>query len=79
MMKTLSKLAVNEDGLVFDPTTGNSFQVSPMGLTILRGLMQDQSDAFIVEQLALDYDVTIDKALRDVSDFRGQLKTSGLL
>ena len=78
-MKTLSKLAVSADGFVFDPTTGNGFQVSATELTILQGLMEDQSDAFIVEQLAMDYDVTIDKALRDVSDFRGQLKTSGLL
>jgi hypothetical protein len=78
-MKTLSKLAVNEDGFVFDPTTGNSFQVSPTGLTILRGLVEDKTDAQIVEKLAADYDVTIDNALRDVNDFRGQLKTSGLL
>ncbi|MGZ4961015.1 MAG: PqqD family protein [Limisphaerales bacterium] len=78
-MKTLSKLAVREDGFVFDPTTGNSFQVSATGLTILRGLVENQSDAYIVEQLAMDYDVTIDHALRDVSDFRGQLKKSGLL
>jgi hypothetical protein len=78
-MKTLSKLAVNEDGFVFDPTTGNSFQVSLTGLIILRGLMEDNTDTDIVERLAIDYDVTINNALRDVSDFRGQLKTAGLL
>ena len=37
------------------------------------------SDAHIVEQLAIDYDVTMDTALRDLNDFRGQLKTSGLI
>jgi hypothetical protein len=78
-MKTLSKLAVNEDGFVFDPNTGNSFQVSPTGLVILHGLMAEKCDADIVEQLAIKYDVTIDNALRDLNDFRGQLKTSGLL
>lgn len=78
-MKTLSKLAVNEDGFVFDPTTGNSFQASPTGLVILRGLMDEKCDAHIVEQLAIDYDVSIDSALRDLNDFRGQLKSSGLL
>ena len=78
-MKTLSKLAVNEDGFVFDPTTGNSFQVSPSGLVILRGLAENENDAAIAERLTHAYDVTLDTALRDVSDFRGQLKTSGLL
>jgi len=78
-MKTLSRLAVDEDGFVFDPATGKRFQASPVALVILRGLMEEQPDARIVEQLALDYDVTIERALRDVSDFRGQLKASGIL
>ena len=78
-MKTLSKLAVGEDGFVFDRSTGHTFYVSPTHLTILRGLIDEQSDAFIVEQLALNYDVNIDAALRDVSEFRGVLRSSGLL
>jgi hypothetical protein len=78
-MKTRSRLAVNGDGSVFDSTTGERFQGSPVALVILRGLMEEQSDAQIVEQLALDYDMTIESALRDVNDFRGQLKASGIL
>ncbi|MDB6059655.1 MAG: HPr-rel-A system PqqD family protein [Verrucomicrobiales bacterium] len=78
-MKTLSKLAVGNDVFVVETTTGNRYHVSTTCLTIMRALMEERSDAHIVEQLSMDYDVTIDDALRDVSDFRGQLKTAGLL
>jgi hypothetical protein len=74
-MNTLAEFVVNDDGLVLDPTTGHRFQVSPTGLIILRGLIEHHTDAEIVEQLALDCDVTIENALRDLSDFREHIKT----
>lgn len=78
-MKTLSQLAVGEDGFVMDRSTGHTFYVSPTHLTILRGLMDEQSDADIVEQLGLRYDLSMERALRDVSEFRGLLRSSGLV
>ena len=39
----LPNLAINHDGFVFDPSTGDSYVMNPTGLAILQGL-QDGID-----------------------------------
>jgi len=78
-MNTISNLTLHADGRVCDPTTGNSFHVSPTGLVILRWLMQNQTAGDIVEQLAHKFHVTIANALRDLTEVRGCLLAAGLL
>jgi hypothetical protein len=42
-MKLRKDVAVSEAGLVFNPTTGESFSVNPIGVEIL-GLMRQEKD-----------------------------------
>jgi PqqD family protein of HPr-rel-A system len=78
-MPKLTHLAVNDEGFVFDPTTGDSFHVSPTGLVILTGLRENQTDAAIAQALAKKYEVSLIDAQHDVADFRANLKNLGLL
>lgn len=78
-MQKLSHLAINDEGFVFDPTSGDSFQVSPTGLLILGGLRAGQADEAIAQSLVEKYEVTLEDALRDVADFRASLKNLGLV
>ena len=78
-MSKLSHLAVNDEGFVFDPTTGDSYHVSPAGLLILKGLREGQADAAIAQTLTETYEVSLTDAQRDVADFRASLKNHGLL
>lgn len=78
-MQKLSHLAVNEEGFVFDPTTGDSYQVSSTGLHILGGLRSGMADEEIARSLAAKYEVGIEDARRDVADFRSNLKNLSLL
>lgn len=78
-MNTISNLALHADGLVIDPSTGNSFHVSPTGLVILRWLMQNQCVGEIVEQLVLKFRLTVGSALRDLNEVRACLLAAGLL
>ena len=77
-MQKLSQLALNDEGFVFDPTTGDSFQVSMTGLVILKSLRDGKSDAETAQALAKKYAVDHETAARDIADFRAQLKTIGL-
>lgn len=77
-MQRLSHLALNDEGFVFDPTTGASFQVSQTGLAILRALRDGKADEEIAQTLTDRFEVGLEDAKRDVADFRGQLKTVGL-
>lgn len=78
-MNTISNLALHADGRVIDPITGNSFQLSPTGLVILRWLMQNQCGGDIIEQLAQKFHLTIGTALRNLSEVRRCLLAAGLL
>jgi len=77
-MRKLSQLAVSAEGFVFNPATGDSFQVSQTGLTVLDGLRDGLSDEEIVHQLAEEFEVSVEDARRDLMDFHGSLKSFGL-
>ena len=78
-MQKLSQLAINSEGFVFNPATGDSFQVSQTGLDILSGLRDGKSDDEIVRKLTGSYEVSLEEARRDLADFRGSLKSLGLI
>jgi len=73
----LSHLAVNDEGFVFDPSTGDSYTVNHTGLVILRALQEDADDARIVRRLTDEYDVAPDSAAADVADFKTRLRAIG--
>ena len=78
-MSKLTHLAINDEGFVFDPTTGDSFHVSPTGLIILTGLRKNHNAAEIAQSLAEKYEVSLADAQHDVADFCASLKNFGML
>ncbi len=78
-MNRLHKLAISDEGFLFDPTTGESYTVNPTGLLILKGLKESREPDAIIETLVDAYDVTADEARRDVEDFADHLRSYKLL
>lgn len=78
-MARLAQLAVNDEGFVFDPTTGDSYQVSGTGLLILTALRAGQADEAIALALTEKFEVSLHDAQHDVADFCGTLKNLCLL
>ena len=78
-MDHLHSLAINDEGFVFDPSTGQSFSVNSTGLRILRALMAHQQPAHISRDFISDYGLTLEEAERDVSDFLDHLRIFKLL
>jgi PqqD family protein of HPr-rel-A system len=77
-MPKLNQLALNEEGFVFDPTTGDSFMLNETGLFILERLREEKSDEEIQDSLVETFEVTVEEAERDMSDFQTRLKAIGL-
>ena len=77
-MSKLSRLALNDEGFVFDPATGDSFLVNRCGMLILRALGEGRNDKDVVHALTEEYEVAEEDAERDVADFRSQLKSLGI-
>lgn len=78
-MTRLQKLAISEEGFLFDPTTGESFTVNPAGLLIVKELKDNREPDVIIETLVEAYDVVTDEARRDVEDFTEHLKSYKLI
>ena len=77
-MRKLTHLAINDEGFVFDPTSGDSFQVSQTGLFVLNALRAGKADEAIAQALAEEYEVSLEDAQHDVADFRVSLVNLGL-
>jgi hypothetical protein len=78
-MSRVHQLAINDEGFVFDPSTGQSFTVNQGGLAILNGLKEGKNAADIATALREMHDVTFEDVERDVTDFIGHLKIYRLL
>ncbi|MCF8260065.1 MAG: PqqD family protein [Melioribacteraceae bacterium] len=78
-MDRLQKLAVNSEGFVFDPTTGDSFTANSTGLFILNRLREGKSADEIAEELKKDFENAPEEVSKDVSDFVTHLHTYNLM
>jgi len=75
----LKYLAINEEGFVFDPTTGESFTANQTGVFILKRLQEGKSEDQILDELLKEFDVSREQAERDLVDFIQKLKGLNLL
>ncbi|WP_457568264.1 HPr-rel-A system PqqD family peptide chaperone [Desulfurobacterium sp.] len=78
-MSRLNRLAISEEGFIFDPETGNSFTVNKTGLFILNLLKEGKDAEDVVEALTEEFEVDREEAMRDVADFLEQLRLLGLI
>ncbi len=73
-MKRIHQLAVNDEGFVFDPTTGESFTVNATGLFLIRALKAGHDTTELLDQVQQQFEVSPGSAERDVTDFVSQLE-----
>ena len=78
MNSALPRLAISDEGFVFDPQTGDSFQVSETAAVVLRALKDGHGEDEVTRQLTEMFDVSLEDAQRDVADFRARLKQFSL-
>lgn len=78
-MNRLSQLAVNREGFIFDPGTGESYSVNQTGLLVIEALTAGRAPEEIAEVLVERCEVSAEEALRDVLDFSDALRTFRLL
>ncbi len=78
-MDSLRQLAINEEGFVFNPATGESWTVNSTGLYILKLLKEGKDEDTIARQIATEFDVDLETAQRDVVDFIEKLRSYRLL
>jgi len=67
-------IAISESGFVFNPATGESYNVNPLGADILSLLKQGKDYTEIQESIIEKYDVSPETFEKDYQDFTDMLK-----
>jgi hypothetical protein len=78
-MKISENLAISESGFLFNPSTGESFTVNPVGAEIIELLKEGKSEEEITEILLGLYEVDSKTLQKDLHDFNDILKLHQLL
>ncbi|WP_163327814.1 HPr-rel-A system PqqD family peptide chaperone [Desulfurobacterium thermolithotrophum] len=78
-MGKLERLAISDEGFIFDPETGNSYTVNGTGIFIINLLKKGKSEDEIVRALTEEFEVDEEEAKKDIIDFLEQLRLLGLL
>lgn len=68
-MNLLKNLALSDTGFVFNPATGDSFSVNPIGLDILKHLKDGKSENEIRKHLLESYQTDKETVEKDLYDF----------
>ena len=74
-MKIKRNLALSDTGFVFNPSSGDSFSVNPIGLEILNLLKEGKSEDEIKKELLARYQCEADQVEKDYYDFIKMLET----
>jgi hypothetical protein len=72
-MNLKKNVAVSEAGLLFNPVTGESFSVNPIGIEILNLIREEKSQAEIFHAILDKYATEQAAFERDYHDFIGNL------
>ncbi len=78
-MEKLQRLAISDEGFIFDPATGNSFTTNRVGLWIMEQLKKDKTSSQILQDMVEQFDTDPEEAQRDLMDFIEQLRSCRLL
>lgn len=77
-MNIKKNIAISDSGFIFNPSTGDSFSVNPIGLEIIRMLKDEKSKDEIKKQILKSYSVDEATVEKDFYDFMKMLETNKL-
>ena len=78
-MGNLTQLAINDEGFIFNPLTGESWTTNQTGLFILKNLKEGKSQEEIAQLLSQEFYIDIETAQRDLIDFLDKIRSYKLI
>jgi len=78
-MRIKKNIAISESGYVFNPSSGESFTVNPIGIELVNMIREEKTFEEISKTLLTKYNTDIDTFEKDYHDFIGFLKLYHLL
>lgn len=78
-MKLQKNIAISDSGFLFNPATGESFTVNPIGLEIIGLIKEGKSEEEICAAIAGVYETEPQQVDRDLHDFVHMLRQMQIL
>ena len=78
-MKLKKNVAISDSGFVFDPSSGDSFSLNPIGMEILCFLKEEKDFNEISGIMTKNYEIDADSFEKYFYDFIGMLKQFGII
>jgi hypothetical protein len=78
-MKINENLAISESGFLFNPSTGESFTVNPIGAEIIALMKEGKTETEISDFIIQSYEVELKSFQKDLHDFAEVLRHHQLL
>lgn len=78
-MKFKSNVAVSDSGFIFNPDTGESYTVNPIGVEIIQMLQNGKTYEGILHALFEEFNVENNTLEKDIDDFLGLLRNYSLI
>ncbi len=79
IMKVKKNIAISESGFLFNPSTGDSYSVNPIGQDILKLLKDGKDDAQVIAHVLNNYMTDQNAVEKDLYDFKNMLETYKLI
>ncbi len=67
-------IAISDTGFLFNPSTGESFTLNPIGVLVINCLKESKDDSEIITSITAEYEVDEKDAERDLLDFKEVLR-----
>ena len=77
MNDKIKRVAMNDDGFIFDPQTGISYTANSTAMAILKKLRETENPEEIKKALVAEFEVSPEEAERDLIDFLELLTAKG--
>ena len=78
-MKLKKDIAISDSGFLFNPSSGDSYSINPIGVEILKLMQEKKSDDEIVTKLLQDFAIDKDTVEKDLYDFKMMLTSYKLI
>ena len=78
-MQLKKNIAISETGFLFNPTTGDSYSLNPIGKCILNHLQEGKDYEKIKNEVLEEYSTDSDTFEKDYYDFINMLKSFKLI
>lgn len=73
IMKLKKDLAISDSGFLFNPSSGDSYSLNPIGVELFKLLQKGKSDEEIIKQITNEYAIDNNTVEKDLYDFKNLL------